>query len=49
LNEKNLIQVLSGKRKHSLGWTICKLPLPWKYQPVQALLSLCLTLKENFW
>jgi hypothetical protein len=28
LNEKNLIQVLSGKRKHSLGWTICKLPLP---------------------
>jgi hypothetical protein len=28
LNEKNLIQVLSGKRNHSLGWTICKLPLP---------------------
>ena len=28
LNRKNLAQVLSGKRKHSLGWTICKLPLP---------------------
>lgn len=28
LNRGNLIKVLSGERKHSKGWTICKLPLP---------------------
>lgn len=28
LNRRNLMKVLSGKRRHSKGWTICKLPLP---------------------
>jgi hypothetical protein len=42
-----LIQVLSGKRKHSLGWTICKLPLPWAHQSIEAPLLQCPTWKES--
>jgi hypothetical protein len=40
--------VLSGKRNHSLGWTICKLPLPWQHQSIEALPLQCLTLKEEW-